>query len=194
MMMRLTFVAIGLLGLSGCCSCAYFDDACTRPEESSVSGLHCGRREEWPRACMNITAKECGLISDGMDEDVVLGSLFGLCLLPDVACSLCVDLVTMPWQLSRYKDFPEERALDPSLEKTSCRGWSNPAYQGPAVPEVLRDLRSRQAADGRWTGGKSILADTALVALALAWRGEYLKSDDQVEGVIDIESLAIHTV
>lgn len=24
MMMRLTFVAIGLLGLSGCCSCAYF--------------------------------------------------------------------------------------------------------------------------------------------------------------------------
>lgn len=182
MMMRLTFVAIGLLGLSGCCSCAYFDDACTRPEESSASGLHCGRREEWPRACMNITAKECGLISDGMGEDLVLGSLLGLCLLPDVACSLCVDLVTMPWQLSRYKDFPEERALDPSLEKTSCRGWSNPAYQGPAVPEVLRDLRSRQAADGRWTGGKSILADTALVALALAWRGEYLKPDDQVEG------------
>lgn len=27
MMMRLTFVAIGLLGLSGCCSGAYFDDA-----------------------------------------------------------------------------------------------------------------------------------------------------------------------
>jgi len=64
MMMRLTFVAIGLLGLSGCCSCAYFDDACTRPEESSASGLHCGRREEWPRAYMNITAKECGLIAD----------------------------------------------------------------------------------------------------------------------------------
>lgn len=180
MMMRLTFVAIGLLGLSGCCSCAYFDDACTRPEESSASGLHCGRREEWPRACMNITAKECGLISDGMGEDLVLGSLLGLCLLPDVACSLCVDLVTMPWQLSRYKGFPEKRTMDPSLVKNSS--WSDPTCRGAAVPEILRSLRSRQAADGRWTGGKSVLADTALVALALAWRGEYLRCDTQVEG------------
>ena len=180
MKMRLTFVAIGLLGLSGCCSCAYFDDACTRPEESLASGLHCGRREEWPRAYMNITAKECGLIADGMGEDVVLGSLLGLCLLPDVACSLCVALVTMPWQLSRYKDFPEKRTMDPSLVNNSS--WSDPTYRGAAVPEISRSLRSRQAADGRWTGGKSVLADTALVALALAWRGEYLRCNTQVEG------------
>ena len=168
------FAAVAAIGLSGCCMLAYIDDACNLPEESSACGCNYGRRVNWPRSCMNMTANDFKTIWGFMDESLIGGCLIAPFILPDVPFSLCADLVSMPWQLSRYKDFPEDSAIDSLLGR--------PAYRGAPVPEVLRVLRSRQAADGRWTGGKSVLADTALVALALTYRGEHRKAVDSFDG------------
>ena len=178
--LRNVFGACGMMFLAGCrCSSfGYFHAARTLPEESqSSSSLEWdfGRRARYPLACMNMTADDFRFAGELWHEASAFSIICWPFIAIDLPISLCADVVSMPWQIARYQDFPEDDPID------SCEGRR--LYRGPAVPEVLRALRETQAADGRWTGGRSVLADTALVALALTERGDgqglFPTEDDQ---------------
>ena len=166
------FGACSVLLLAGCrcSSVGYFRAASTLPEESHSSAslkfeIGCGRRALYPLACMNIIADDFRFAGELWHEASGFSIIFWPFIAIDLPISLCSDVVSMPWQIARYQDFPEDDPID-SREGRRL-------YLGPVVPEVLRALRDTQAADGRWTGGKSVLADTALVALALTERGDW---------------------
>ena len=178
--LRNVFGACGMMFLAGCrCSSfGYFHAARTLPEESQSSSSldwDFGRRARYPLACMNMTANDFRFAGELWHEASAFSIIHWPFIAIDLPISLCADVVSMPWQIARYQDFPEDDPID-SREGRRL-------YRGPAVPEVLRALRETQAADGRWTGGRSVLADTALVALALTERGDgqglFPTEDDQ---------------
>ena len=104
--------------------------------------------------------------------DAAMGPVGGpICLLGsavyflvDTPFALCTDIVTMPWQIARYRRFTSEGNDDP---------------QSAIVPELLRWLKREQQLDGQLYGcisgiGESHhrLANTAMTVLALLHRGD----------------------
>lgn len=170
----LGFCGILLFAGCQCSSVGYFSDACTLPEESRADSCFewdFGRRARYPLACMNMTVNDFRFAGKLWKEAPGFSILFWPFIALDIPFSLCGDVVSMPWQTARYQDFPDDDPIDPQMGRR--------LYRGEAVPEVLRALRGTQAVDGRWTGGKSVLADTALVALALTWHGEWSASTSE---------------
>lgn len=141
--------------VSGCASIKYFDDALSTPEEPRAKSGYggTGRRSEWPYPCMNMTMKDLTAFSGMWEEGGVFAAVFVWPFLAiDVPMSLISDTVSLPWQLARDLDVPFDARRQ-------------------AVLEMLRGLVADQSPKGCWLDGKSILADTSLVVLALAELG-----------------------
>lgn len=156
-----------MLGLcAGCAATSYFHDIVTLPVEAPYRSSGHNSGQVWPHSCFNMTAgdfRAYGYAAERGGPIVALLWLPGLVI--DLPISLCADTLSSPWQIARYRSFPQNglEAFDSSLNRKY--------YMSRLKPQLLRGLKARQAADGSWPGGQSVLANTALSVLAFLHAG-----------------------
>lgn len=98
-------VMVWALLFSGCASIGYFDRNDDPKDEGVISG-----RETYPWAVMNITRSElCGIGYLGWKGGPFALLSWSPYFAIDLPISLCVDTVTMPWQIYRYSNFPDQK-------------------------------------------------------------------------------------
>ena len=151
--------AVGLLMLGGCWSAsyAYLGKVRKEPDElpSVVTSDVC--EERWVHPCFTATTRDFVALGY-VGEKCPLALPFLLpFIVPDIPVSLCTDIVTMPWQIARYRRFTSDDANVPRSEMVS---------------ELLRSLKEEQNATGQISAVGSDLANTALTVLALLHRGD----------------------
>lgn len=89
----------------GCSSVGYFERDDSPEDHKVVSG-----REAYPWAVMNITRSDVLMIGYmGWNGGPVSLLLWAPYFAIDLPISLCVDTVTMPWQIYRYSNFPDQK-------------------------------------------------------------------------------------
>ena len=150
--------AVGLLALGGCASVQYFNMVRMEPEElpSVVTEDLCEKR--WVQPCFTVTTRDFVALGYIATKGGPLVLPFWLpIIVPDIPFSLCTDIVTMPWQIARYRRFTSDDANVPRSEMVS---------------ELLRSLKEEQNATGQISAVGSDLANTALTVLALLHRGD----------------------
>ena len=150
--------AVGLLALGGCASTEYFNMVRMEPEElpSVVTEDLCEIRRVQP--CFTVTTRDFVALGYVATKGGPLCLPFWLPIfVPDIPVSLCTDIVTMPWQIARYRRFTSDDANVPRSEMVS---------------ELLRSLKEEQNATGQISAVGSDLANTALTVLALLHRGD----------------------
>ena len=151
--------AAGLLALGGCASTVYLDMVRKEPDErpSVVTDDFC--KERWVQPCFAVTAMDFsafGRVSENAaGKGGHMGSPFWLpVVFLDVPFSLCTDVVTMPWQIARYRRFTSDDIEAP---------------RSAMVPELLRGIRECQHADGHVESYDTVstLVDTSLTVLSV---------------------------
>ncbi len=166
-LLRMGLVSLALLACGGCTAVGYFHTVATCPTEAPWQSQGYLSGQVYPHACFNMTAADLRaggyLLGRG-------GPLIGLFWLPffavELPVSLCADVVSTPWQVVRYRSFPEYgiKGHDESLDRTY--------YMSPLVPQLLRGLKTMQDPDGGWSARTNRLAATSLAVLALARHGD----------------------
>ena len=161
-------VSTVLWGLcAGCASTSYFHTVLTLPVEAPYrsSGHNCG--QVWPYFCFNMTVGDFRAYGCAAEGGGPLVALLGLPVLAiDLPISLCADILSSPWQVARYRSFPENgvSGYDSSLKRNY--------YMSAMTPQLLRGLKVKQNADGSWASGDSVLISTSLSVLALSRHGD----------------------
>ncbi len=163
-MKKLVSMMLGVVGLLMLCGCAIdkYDHMVSRePDERPSVVTDDFFKENYVQPCFIVTTMCWEKFSHPGDQYmgpiglVVHGGHF----LVDTSFSFCADIVTMPWQLLRYRRF-------------TSAGDDNP--RSAIVPELLRGLEEEQQSDGciSGIGSTSRLANTALTVLALLHHGD----------------------
>lgn len=152
---------------AGCASTSYFHTVLTLPVEAPYRscGHNCG--QVWPYSCFNMTVGDFRAYGCAAESGGPLVALFWLpALAIDLPISLCADILSSPWQVARYRSFPENgvRGYDSSLKRNY--------YMSAMTPQLLRGLKVKQNADGSWASGDSVLIATSLSVLALSRHGD----------------------
>lgn len=164
-MKKLVSMMLGLVGLLMLCGCAIdkYDHMVSRePDERPSVVTDDFFKENYVQPCFIVTTMCWEKFSHPGDQYmgpiglVVHGGHF----LVDTSFSFCADIVTMPWQLLRYRRFTSARDDNP---------------RSAIVPELLRGLEEDQQSDGciSGIGSTSRLANTALTVLALLHHGDW---------------------
>ena len=153
---------VGLLMLCGCTIEKYDHMVSSEPDErpSVVTDDFC--EENYVQPCFVVTTMCLEKFSHPGDQYMGPIGLVVLCghFLADTSFSFCADVVTMPWQLLRYRRFTSDGDDVP---------WS------AMVPELLRRLKGDQESNGCISGIGSAthrLANTSLMVLALLHHGD----------------------
>ena len=154
-------VAVGMMMFGGCASIVYFNAASQVPDESPsvpsvsaegsmvMSGL---------QPCFAATSMDfAGLGYFGEEGGPLVLLLWSPFFVVDLPISFCTDILTMPWQISRYR-----RVYYPAVS----------AVRSAMVPELLRGLKDLQSKDGYFYSGGNELTSTALVVLAFLAHGD----------------------
>ncbi len=153
---------VGLLMLCGCTIDKYDHMVSSEPDErpSVVTDAFC--EENYVQPCFIVTTMCWEKFSHPGDQymgPIGLVVLWGH-FLADTSCSLCADIVTMPWQLLRYRRFTSD---------------GDDAPRSAIVPELLRRLKGDQESNGCISGigeSKRRLVNTSLTVLALLHHGD----------------------
>ena len=153
---------VGLLMLCGCTIEKYDHMVSSEPDErpSVVTDDFC--EENYVQPCFVVTTMCWEKFSHPGDQYMGPIGLVVLCghFLADTSFSFCADVVTMPWQLLRYRRFTSDGEDVP---------------RSAIVPELLRRLKGDQQSDGGILGIGSAthrLANTSLTVLALLHYGD----------------------
>jgi hypothetical protein len=153
---------VGLLMLCGCTIEKYDHMVSSEPDErpSVVTDDFCEKNYVQP--CFVVTTMCWEKFSHPGDQYMGPIGLVVLCghFLADTSFSFCADIVTMPWQLLRYRRFTSDGDDIP---------------RSAIVPELLRRLKGDQQSNGCISGiGESErrLVNTSLTILALLHRGD----------------------
>ena len=154
-------VAVGMMMFGGCASIVYFNAASQVPDESPsvpsvsaegsmvMSGL---------QPCFAATSMDfAGLGYFGEEGGPLVLLLWSPFFVVDLPISFCTDILTMPWQISRYR-----RVYYPDVS----------AVRSAMVPELLRGLKDLQSMDGCFHSNGNELTSTALVVLAFLAHGD----------------------
>lgn len=153
---------VGLLMLCGCTIEKYDHMVSSEPDErpSVVTDDFC--EENYVQPCFVVTTMCLEKFSHPGDQYMGPMGLVVLCghFLADTSFSFCTDVVTMPWQLLRYRRFTSD---------------GDDVPRSAIVPELLRRLKGDQQSDGGISGIGSAthrLANTSLTVLALLHHGD----------------------
>ena len=153
---------VGLLMLCGCTIEKYDHMVSSEPDErpSVVTDDFC--EENYVQPCFVVTTMCLEKFSHPGDQYMGPIGLVVLCghFLADTSFSFCADVVTMPWQLLRYRRFTSD---------------GDDAPRSAIVPELLRRLKGDQESNGCISGIGSAthrLANTSLMVLALLHHGD----------------------
>ena len=97
---RCVAVAAMAVMFSGCAWITYMNPGDTLPEET--------HRETFPWAVMNMTRSDFVAIGTCLSDADKGGFIMVPYLICDTAFSLVADVVSCPWQINRYMNFPAE--------------------------------------------------------------------------------------
>lgn len=153
---------VSVMMFGGCASIVYFNAASQVPDElpsvPSVSAegsmVMSGLQPCFAATSMDFTG--LGYLGEkGGPLALLLWSPF---FVVDIPISLCTDIVTMPWQISRYRHI---------------HGMDDSEARSAMVPELLRGLKDSQSESGYfYQDSDNKLASTALASLAFLAHGD----------------------
>ncbi len=153
---------VGVLMLCGCTIEKYDHMVSSEPDErpSVVTDDFC--EENYVQPCFVVTTMCLEKFSHPGDQYMGPIGLVVLCghFLADTSFSFCADVVTMPWQLLRYRRFTSD---------------GDDVPRSAIVPELLRRLKGDQESNGCISGigeSKRRLVNTSLTVLALLHHGD----------------------
>ena len=153
---------VALLMLGGCAIDKYDRMMSMEPDERPSIVTDDFRENHYVQPCFIVTTMCWEKFAHPGDQymgPIGLVVLWGH-FLADTSCSLCADIVTMPWQLLRYRRFTSD---------------GDAVSRSAIVPELLRRLKHDQESNGCISGiGESErgLVNTSLTVLALLHRGD----------------------
>ena len=154
-------VAVGLMVFGGCASMVYFSSEGHVPDEApSVSAVSIDDSiMSVDQPCFAATSMDfTGLGYLGEKGGPLALLLWSPFFVVDIPISLCTDIVTMPWQISRYRHI---------------HGMDDSEARSAMVPELLRGLKDSQSESGYfYQDSDNKLASTALASLAFLAHGD----------------------
>ena len=161
-LLSMIFGMVALLMLGGCAIDKYDRMMSMEPDERPSIVTDDFRENHYVQPCFIVTTMCWEKFAHPGDQymgPIGLVVLWGH-FLADTSCSLCADIVTMPWQLLRYRRFTSD---------------GDDVPRSAIVPELLRRLKGVQQSNGCISGiGESErrLVNTSLTILALLHRGD----------------------